>query len=84
MLAQAYERHNTRQAEKILQFLTMLEAKHGFAPGRDRVFFTGSGAGHHCAAGRRQGGAGGRGGSGCGGQTSSRTSASSAKLAART
>jgi activator of 2-hydroxyglutaryl-CoA dehydratase len=45
VLAQAYERHNTRQAEKILQFLTMLEAKHGFAPGRDRVFFTGSGAG---------------------------------------
>ena len=45
MLAQAYERHNTRQAEKFLQFLTMLEAKHGFAPGRDRVFFTGSGAG---------------------------------------
>src|SRR5207237_8281190 len=45
VLAQAYERHNTRQAEKIVQFLTMLEAKHGFAPGRDRVFFTGSGAG---------------------------------------
>ena len=45
VLAQAYERHNTRQAEKILQFLTMLEAKHGFVPGRDRVFFTGSGAG---------------------------------------
>ncbi len=45
VLAQAYERHNTRQAEKILQFLTMLESKHGFTPGRDRVFFTGSGAG---------------------------------------
>ena len=45
VLAQAYERHNTRQAEKILQFLTMLEAKHGFTAGRDRVFFTGSGAG---------------------------------------
>jgi predicted CoA-substrate-specific enzyme activase len=45
VLAQAYERHNTRQAEKILQFLTMLEEKHGLAPGRDRVFFTGSGAG---------------------------------------
>jgi predicted CoA-substrate-specific enzyme activase len=43
--AQAYERHNTRQAEKILQFLTMLESKHGLTPGRDRVFFTGSGAG---------------------------------------
>ena len=45
VLAQAYERHNTRQAEKILQFLNMLESQHGFAPGRDRVFFTGSGAG---------------------------------------
>src|SRR5262250_2407238 len=45
VVAQAYERHNTRQAEKILQFLTMLESKHGFTPGRDRVFFTGSGAG---------------------------------------
>src|SRR5215813_7062699 len=45
VLAQAYERHNTRQAEKILQFLNMLESKHGFRAGRDRVFFTGSGAG---------------------------------------
>ena len=45
VLAQAYERHNTRQAEKILQFLTMLESKHGLTPGRDRVFFTGSGGG---------------------------------------
>ena len=34
VLAQAYERHNTRQAEKILQFLTMLESKHGFTAGR--------------------------------------------------
>src|SRR5437763_10891997 len=45
VLAQAYERHNTRQAEKVLQFLTMLEEKYGLAPGRDRVYFTGSGAG---------------------------------------
>lgn len=45
VLAQAYERHNTRQAEKVLQFLTMLEDKHGLTPGRDRVYFTGSGAG---------------------------------------
>ena len=45
VVAQAYERHNTRQAEKILQFLTMLESKHGLTAGRDRVFFTGSGAG---------------------------------------
>ena len=45
LLAQAYERHDTRQAEKVLLFLNLLESKHGFQPGRDRVFFTGSGAG---------------------------------------
>jgi len=45
ILAQAYERHNTRQAEKVLDFLTRLEREHGLTPGRDRVFFTGSGAG---------------------------------------
>src|SRR5215831_2897584 len=45
VMAQAYERHNTRQAEKILQFLTMLESKYCLTPGRDRVYFTGSGAG---------------------------------------
>src|SRR5690242_7630858 len=45
VIAQAYERHNTRQAEKLLQFLTQLEANHDLTPGRDRVFFTGSGAG---------------------------------------
>lgn len=42
---QAYERHDTRQAEQVLQFLGHLEARHGLTPGRDRVFFTGSGAG---------------------------------------
>jgi predicted CoA-substrate-specific enzyme activase len=45
VLAQAYERHNTKQAEKILEFLIRLENQHGFVTGRDRVFFTGSGAG---------------------------------------
>jgi len=45
VLAQAYERHNTRQAEKVLEFLTVLERDHGLTPLRDRVFFTGSGAG---------------------------------------
>src|SRR5450759_950594 len=45
LLGQTYERHNTRQAEKILDFLTRLEKEHGFAAERDRVFFTGSGAG---------------------------------------
>jgi predicted CoA-substrate-specific enzyme activase len=45
ILAQAYERHNTKQAEKVLEFLGRLESQNGLAPGRDRVFFTGSGAG---------------------------------------
>ncbi len=45
VIAQAYERHDTRQAERVLQFLTLLESQHGLTPGRDRVVFTGSGAG---------------------------------------
>ncbi len=45
LLGQAYERHNTRQAEKVLDFLTRMEKEHGFTPEQDRVFFTGSGAG---------------------------------------
>src|SRR5712691_9382129 len=45
VLSQAYERHNTKQAEKILQFLLRLEGQHGLSPKHDRVFFTGSGAG---------------------------------------
>jgi predicted CoA-substrate-specific enzyme activase len=45
IVSQAYERHNTKQAEKILDFLTRLEKEHGLSAERDRVFFTGSGAG---------------------------------------
>jgi predicted CoA-substrate-specific enzyme activase len=45
ILAQAYERHNTKQAEKVLEFLIRLENQHGLAPGRDRIFLTGSGSG---------------------------------------
>jgi predicted CoA-substrate-specific enzyme activase len=45
VLAQAYERHNTKQAEKVLDFLGRLESEHGLTPERDRIFFTGSGAG---------------------------------------
>jgi predicted CoA-substrate-specific enzyme activase len=45
VLAQAYERHNTKQAEKVLEFLSRLEQQHGLTPQRDRIFFTGSGAG---------------------------------------
>src|ERR1700753_2187364 len=44
-LAQSYERHNTKQAEKVLEFLQRLETDHGLTPGRDRVYLTGSGAG---------------------------------------
>jgi len=42
---QDYERHNTRQAEKALEFLGRMESEAGFEPESDRVFFTGSGAG---------------------------------------
>src|SRR5438445_8955817 len=45
VISQAYERHNTKQAEKVLQFLLRLEGQHGLSPKHDRVFFTGSGAG---------------------------------------
>src|SRR5580658_5718828 len=45
LLGQAYERHNTKQAEKVLDFLQRLEKEHGLVPGEDRVFLTGSGAG---------------------------------------
>ena len=45
LLSQAYERHNTKQAEKVLDFLARLETEHHLTPQQDRVFFTGSGAG---------------------------------------
>jgi len=40
-----YQRHNTRQAEKVLEFLGRMQDEIGLEPGRDLVFFTGSGAG---------------------------------------
>ncbi len=40
-----YQRHHTRQAEKVLEFLARMQAECGVTPGRDRVLFTGSGAG---------------------------------------
>ncbi len=42
---QDYQRHHTRQAEKVLEFLGRMEAECGLTPGRDRIFCTGSGAG---------------------------------------
>jgi predicted CoA-substrate-specific enzyme activase len=40
-----YKRHNTKQAEMVLEFLGRMEAECGLAAGRDRIFLTGSGAG---------------------------------------
>ena len=45
VLWQDYRRHNTKQAEMVLEFLGRIEAERGFLRGRDRVFLTGSGAG---------------------------------------
>ena len=39
-----YQRHGTRQSETVLHFLSRMEAECGLTPGRDRIFFTGSGA----------------------------------------
>jgi predicted CoA-substrate-specific enzyme activase len=45
ILWQDYKRHNTRQAEKVLEFLGRMETKCDLQPGRDIIFFTGSGSG---------------------------------------
>jgi predicted CoA-substrate-specific enzyme activase len=42
---QHYARHNTKQAEMVLEFLARMESECGLTPARDRVFITGSGAG---------------------------------------
>jgi predicted CoA-substrate-specific enzyme activase len=42
---QYYTRHNTKQAEMVLEFLTRIEIECGLTPERDRIFITGSGAG---------------------------------------
>jgi predicted NBD/HSP70 family sugar kinase len=42
---QDYQRHNTRQAEKVVEFLDRMETEAGVTAGQDRIFFTGSGAG---------------------------------------
>ncbi len=38
-----YQRHDTRQPEKLLEFLQRMEAEIGVAPGNCRMFITGSG-----------------------------------------
>ncbi|HZT73753.1 MAG TPA: BadF/BadG/BcrA/BcrD ATPase family protein [Terriglobales bacterium] len=40
-----YQRHETKQPEKTLEFLERMEREAGIAPGRCRVFITGSGGG---------------------------------------
>jgi predicted CoA-substrate-specific enzyme activase len=45
ILWQDYQRHHTRQAEKVLEFLSRMENECGLEHGRDIVLFTGSGAG---------------------------------------
>ncbi|MGH8120914.1 MAG: BadF/BadG/BcrA/BcrD ATPase family protein, partial [Gammaproteobacteria bacterium] len=40
-----YKRHNTKQAEMVLEFLAHMESECGVTPGQDRIFITGSGAG---------------------------------------
>ncbi len=45
ILWQGYRRHNTRQAETVLEFLGQMEAECGLRPGHDRILLTGSGAG---------------------------------------
>ena len=45
VLWQDYQRHHTRQAEKVLEFLLRMESERALERGRDLVLFTGSGSG---------------------------------------
>src|SRR5712671_3201168 len=49
ILWQDYQRHETKQPEKTLEFLKRLEADIGISPDNCRVFVTGSGGGGPCA-----------------------------------
>lgn len=44
-LWQDYQRHETRQPEKVLEFLRRMEASAGISPANTRIFITGSGGG---------------------------------------
>src|SRR6201993_2868374 len=44
-LWQDYQRHETRQPEKVLEFLRRMEADAGISPENTRIFITGSGCG---------------------------------------
>jgi predicted CoA-substrate-specific enzyme activase len=45
MIWQDYQRHETKQPEKLLEFLKRMEAEVGIAPHNCRIFITGSGGG---------------------------------------
>jgi predicted CoA-substrate-specific enzyme activase len=45
ILWQDYQRHETRQPEKVLEFLQRMEADTGISPANTRIFITGSGGG---------------------------------------
>src|SRR5690348_6739324 len=45
ILWQDYQRHDTKQPEKVLEFLKRMEAEVGIAHGQTRIFITGSGGG---------------------------------------
>src|SRR4051812_13918252 len=40
-----YQRHDTKQPEKVMEFLARMEQEVGIVPGHTRMFMTGSGAG---------------------------------------
>jgi predicted CoA-substrate-specific enzyme activase len=45
LLWRDYQRHQTKQAEMVFEFLARMESECGYTPQHDRLFFTGSGAG---------------------------------------
>ena len=50
MIWQDYQRHETKQPEKLLEFLKRMEEEVGIAPHNCRIFITGSGGGALCRA----------------------------------
>ena len=45
LLWQDYQRHETKQPEKVLEFLKRMESEAGITPANTRIFITGSGGG---------------------------------------
>ena len=52
ILWQDYQRHDTKQPEKVLEFLKRMESEVGIAHGLTRIFITGSGGGGIAQIGR--------------------------------